>query len=580
MRPIPKTINQQEILEIFNDILNWNRYTALRKIKSIENSDLIKKLELNEILVLYYCELGISYQLGWVENAYKIIKKIIKTYIGYPGTKNEISNFLFQIISLWENIWNKNLEEASTKINLIEKEHNILLNRSRKNSDSEIEIIIWDVYWIILVFYLESGEWKKSAEFIKKRLEWALENKNHYLIFWAYDMYLSIYPKIAEYLDPIQFSKDRLAYFESINEKNYILRSLQKLASDNYNIGYLKDALNYCEKANKYVNMLTSTNEGQLSSKLNFYNMYGIILSCMGRNKEAITIYSEAQKYATIVFNMFPESMELSMISGNMAEAYEELGNNLKALKYFEQSFELVGNSISSTSRTEKLYQLVKVNILLERFEDATKLFNLFEEEIQKWSNFHILFENMNAQFEILKSLFLLRERSIQAMLDAQKSLQKVVNNENIKNELLIDALIPLIELTIQEYKNYQNPETFKKIEEQLEKFSEFVKNYNSIPLKLESLILKSKLELVNGNFEYFHLFINEALNLATEYQLENYKILIESEILKVNKEAEKWKKLNPIKSLTAIPIEIKDYLREIYSLNDLKDQLNVHKEM
>ena len=90
MRPIPKTINQQEILEIFNDILNWNRYTALRKIKSIENSYLIKKLELNEILVLYYCELGISYQLGWVENAYMIIKKIIKTYIGYPGTKNEI----------------------------------------------------------------------------------------------------------------------------------------------------------------------------------------------------------------------------------------------------------------------------------------------------------------------------------------------------------------------------------------------------------------------------------------------------------------------------------------------------------
>ena len=92
---------------------------------------------------------------------------------------------------------------------------------------------------------------------------------------------------------------------------------------------------------------------------------------------------------------------------------------------------------------------------------------------------------------------------------------------------------------------------------------------YNSIPLKIQYYIFQSKIDLINGDFDSFNASLQGAEKLAKEFDLEQYKSLVKTEMAEVNGELSKWKILmndsNPIKAKLE-SLEIEEYIRDMRS--------------
>lgn len=97
------------------------------------------------------------------------------------------------------------------------------------------------------------------------------------------------------------------------------------------------------------------------------------------------------------------------------------------------------------------------------------------------------------------------------------------------------------------------------------------MKDFNSIPLKIQAFILKGKLELILGKYHTFETFFVEAQKLAKEYELEIAEAWIQAELLKLKKELDKWD--NYFKNNTPIKDRIQAAEMENY-INELKKML------
>ena len=88
-----------------------------------------------------------------------------------------------------------------------------------------------------------------------------------------------------------------------------------------------------------------------------------------------------------------------------------------------------------------------------------------------------------------------------------------------------------------------------------------------SIPLKIESLILQGKFEIVLGNYLKFETHFNQAKDLASEYELENYKKWINKELTSFKSEIQKWQnllKLNSSLYQRLEAVELETYVKDV----------------
>ena len=99
----------------------------------------------------------------------------------------------------------------------------------------------------------------------------------------------------------------------------------------------------------------------------------------------------------------------------------------------------------------------------------------------------------------------------------------------------------------------------------QLEKLAN---DYNSIPLKIQVLILRAKLGVTTGNIEQYEELMNQAKDYAVQYSLSDQEELIDKEIFDFNKELSKWTSMlsAPLRDRLA-KIELEDYIKKMSQL-------------
>ena len=140
------------------------------------------------------------------------------------------------------------------------------------------------------------------------------------------------------------------------------------------------------------------------------------------------------------------------------------------------------------------------------------------------------------AQALILKS----NPRAIQKF-EAQKILQKIVNQEVIDHEFTIIAMVNLCELLLDELHTYHQGEVLLELENLLNRLYRVSQDYKSYFFLIESLILKSKLALLQDNISESDDLLRKAELLATERNNEELieHIHLEQEELRIN--LKKW---------------------------------------
>ena len=130
----------------------------------------------------------------------------------------------------------------------------------------------------------------------------------------------------------------------------------------------------------------------------------------------------------------------------------------------------------------------------------ANELFKKFESFKETWKNYNYI--EIEFQFKIIQALLLIEMKEIKKTSQAQDLLEEVISSPNVKDELILDAIIPLIVLKIQEYKIYQNEKIFETIKELITKLKEYILKFNSIQLIIQYFIFKSIFVLFNVDFD------------------------------------------------------------------------------
>ena len=188
-------------------------------------------------------------------------------------------------------------------------------------------------------------------------------------------------------------------------------------------------------------------------------------------------------------------------------------------------------------------YHLINLYVKSEDIENAVKELKLLEsiKNVYKISSFKIWINNL---YNITKALVLIKQNTLQSKSQAQKLLEGVVYQSKDKTELIIEALLPLIELTIQEFKIFKNNLIVDKIENLLDIFRDLTENHNSIPMRLQYLTLDGTLKLYSGHYKEFELNFSKARELAREYELTALQNWIDDELSNFYSELNDWQKL------------------------------------
>ena len=134
----------------------------------------------------------------------------------------------------------------------------------------------------------------------------------------------------------------------------------------------------------------------------------------------------------------------------------------------------------------------------------------------------------------------------------------------------MVDALIPLIQITLQEYRIFPDERNLEKLNTLINKMMTVSEEGNSIRLKIHSLLLKTKLEFAKGEFIKVEEKLEKAESLAIEYNVEELKQKVLEEKSYYSGELMKMKQM--INSNSTIVkrfehLELEEYVKAVKSL-------------
>lgn len=129
----------------------------------------------------------------------------------------------------------------------------------------------------------------------------------------------------------------------------------------------------------------------------------------------------------------------------------------------------------------------------------------------------------ISLNFKFASALFFKSSNRSRDKTRAELLFEELINCENVF--IKYQSIMHLIELLLVEYKTYAEKDVLDDINLYLETLNEYAKRSHLYPLLLKSQIIKSQLELIEGNFELAEKILEKAKQLAKE---KNLKMLLQ----------------------------------------------------
>ena len=323
------------------------------------------------------------------------------------------------------------------------------------------------------------------------------------------------------------------------------------LYGDHFN---LKDAFKHIKEVVDVINSDQYTNEkGPLDYVRIMGNLInGIILESMGNVQGSIEAYKLSLGYVEDIQQSFNQiSTVYGALVGNLGEAFAETGDLNSALEYQLKALNLRKKLADSklceyyinaidNSLAESYYQLIQLQIRLEHLDDAKEYLTIFENLTKNVLNKNTGSKVILIQYNLAKGLIFIQNGSFEDIGQAKLFLKEIIN-EDVKFELIADALVPLIDITIQEYKVFQNEKIYQDLVSLIKRLEELGEINNSAQLKIYSLVVGGKMELIQGNIRKAEEMYKNALSIAKEFNLS--ALILEStlELEKLRKDRGIW---------------------------------------
>lgn len=274
------------------------------------------------------------------------------------------------------------------------------------------------------------------------------------------------------------------------------------------------------------------------------YNEFGEIYRLKGDLTNSLDNYQKSLAQAKKLNYQFGEVGAYR----NIGKVYYDQGAYQEALEMFQKAYQ-----VSSQLKVEQwrsiyqispVYGLILVNVELENFEEANLYLNRLE-EISKLPISKLAIRiDINLLYQFSKALILKASKRMRNKVKALEIFEAISKQENIDLNDLSFALFNICDLLLYEYKSSGEKEIFKEIKEISEKIYNLGKEKTIPPLIIKSMIIKGKLNLMEGQLEDVERILEEAKQIAKDYKLTHLLNHVEKEQNKVKRELEKWKSL------------------------------------
>ena len=348
--------------------------------------------------------------------------------------------------------------------------------------------------------------------------------------------------EIIENLDPSsQDVKKRKAHLLFRKGQNFVNKN--KL---NEGSAYIKKSITLAEEVNA------------LEEKALSQFVLGAILWLQGDLDNAIENYQEALRLA--------KQYELKYYIGNCLVSIGEInywkGNYEDALSYYHEAlsnYEAVDGR-NSIPFVVTLFMIITVLIDIKSLEEANSYFDQIV-QIEENSN-NVIIKQYR---QLVEGIILKQNPRIKEKVKAQELFKKLMTNEKLFFDLKVITTLNYCEILIEELQLYSATDVLKQVKSLITELYETATEKQSPQLMVQSLLLKAKLLLVEGNLEKTEKILLQAREKAAEIGLTQLENKINHEIDTFHEELSKWTVL--VKQASLIDrleeSQIKRYIRD-----------------
>lgn len=349
---------------------------------------------------------------------------------------------------------------------------------------------------------------------------------------------------ISNFEKSIELSKYDADKGNIVGTWQYMSLTFDRLNKHDKAIEILNNAIEYIEKENL-----------PLTTKYMILSSLGILYQAKGN-------LTKAEQTLLDVLDYFESLNQPGLSSGiykSLGELYYHFGQINKAINYTNKSIESFRSMNFQIGVLASQVHLAKIKYLSNEINSAISILDDLFQYRDEFSNSMMIFEvilfrvliycrtdnkisieNYTEYFnkskdtqispavkvvvELIDAILSLSRIGLRSKATALVKLEWIINQDEVDFELKNYSIRFVIEILLTEYKDNLSHEIFEEIIQYLELLEDNSKRQNLYPTLIETMIIRSKFLVIQGRFQESNTLLDEAINLAEKYTLEELK--------------------------------------------------------
>ncbi|MFW9930188.1 MAG: hypothetical protein ACFFD1_12410, partial [Candidatus Thorarchaeota archaeon] len=210
-----------------------------------------------------------------------------------------------------------------------------------------------------------------------------------------------------------------------------------------------------------------------------------------------------------------------------------------KARNYYLKAYNIFATLGSDVDTSSNLINLIYISLYEKNKEKYSEYLEKLA-ELDKGTNQHI-----NYIHRLGKALILKASDKIFDKAQAKEILEKLAQEQDVKEQYKIIAKLNVCDLLIFEAKAMESDEPLTEVSEIIDSLINIADRINHNQLLIEILILKSKLELINKNIDISIDVLEKAEATANSKGLIRLSKKVAKELELLDSQVEEWHKLS-----------------------------------
>lgn len=353
------------------------------------------------------------------------------------------------------------------------------------------------------VVYASQGNFNSALEHLQESLTYFEKTGNITSIAKLHNNIGMIYWQLGNNDLALKFFQKSLAFSQELGNKRYIASLLSNIGLVHWNRGELDSALDFLQQSLLQLEELE--NKGEKTACL---NNIGVIYQIKGEFDLALDFFQRSLAIATETEN----KLEIANCYNNIGLVSEYKGEIENSEIYNSKSLELFEELGNDFDTCQPLLHLIRLAILSGSVEKAQP----FLEKLEIMNNKEDI-KVVSQYYRVAKACVLKTSSRIISRAEAQQLFQQVADEDPVKNDLTVEAMLNLCDLLLQELKISGDEEVLNEVKSLLEQLFKVAKDQNNHLLLAYTYLLQSKAALLELNPKLSRYLLTQAQLIADE---------------------------------------------------------------